>query len=226
VILLRISSAILISTILGSLLGFSLSYYFFDSRIQNIQSELVQISDNVNNVNLTSNNNLDLISIIQNNIKSTEDNINNLYSELINYSEELENVETEILELHENISTIQFNLEDSNNNIVFLNNSLKNIESKKWHLIQNLVGNTDEYKRIQLSGESIRINWAMVGISPSSWIDMDIYFDNGTLWYSAGSSGIQGSFENEVPLEVQGDYTLWIKVSGITWWKVEILTYS
>ena len=83
----KIGSAILVSIIFGALLGFGVSYLFFNVQIQNLNSTVTNLTSQLGNVE-------DNVSYIQNNLTNVENNIAEAQSDIIILNSTLENIET------------------------------------------------------------------------------------------------------------------------------------
>ena len=137
----------------------------------------------------------------------------------------VDNFNDEVDNIQEGFSDVESSLFEVRTEVSTLNASFIEIFTGSWHIVESLTGTSDKYLTSHLKGERIKIYWSMDGEHPNSWIDIKIYYSNGTLWQSAGSSGIFGVFENEANLEISGEYIVWIRVNDINLWKVEILEY-
>jgi len=152
----KIISTILISTILGSIIGFSLSYITFNSQIQSLRNDLT-----------------------------------NIQSEM-----------------------------------AALNSTINEINSREWHLATSIMGNTDAITGMfTIKGKSIRLRWAMRGVSSDSWIVIAIYFSNGTLHSSRGSSGVYGSFACDIDVQETGSYYLNMTIYNVERYWIWIWDY-
>lgn len=83
----KIGSAILISTILGSLIGFGISYFFFNVQIQNLNLTVTNLTSQLGYVE-------DNVSNIQSNLTSVENDVVKAQSDIIILNSTLENIET------------------------------------------------------------------------------------------------------------------------------------
>jgi archaellum component FlaC len=222
---LKIGSAILISTILGALIGFGISYIYFNTQIEIFQTQLSAVNDKFNDLNSTINTIDEEIYFVQDNLTITKNNLDNVRNDINNLNSTVNNFESTLTVFQEDLTNLELNVSEATSAITDLNSSLENLDVAKWFTIESLTGTSDEYHRLQFKGEEIKIYWSMVGQSPSSWIEIKIYDSNGTLWQAAGSSGVYGVFEKEMDLNIPGEYSIWIKVYDINWWKIEFLEY-
>jgi prefoldin subunit 5 len=222
---LKIGSAIFISTILGALIGFGISYLYFNIQIQIFQNQLSVVNNNFFDLNSTINIIEEKIYFVQDNLTITKNNLNNARNDIQNLNSSMNNYESVVNIFQEDLTSFELNLSDVSSTISDLNSSLENLDVAEWHEIESLSGTSDEYHRLQFKGEELKIYWFMVGQTPNSWIEIKIYDSNGTLWQEAGSSGVYGVFEKEMVLNIPGEYSIWIRVSDVDWWKAEFLEY-
>jgi hypothetical protein len=222
---LKVGSAILISTILGSLLGFGVSYFYFSTHLGILQTQVSKVNVKFYSLNSTVDSIKDAVLNIQEDLRSTQNELINEITNIDELNNTLTNYENIVSILEDYLTNLENELFEAQSDITSINSTLEENFSRKWYSVKRLSGSSDRYLGLQLSGEKIRIYWFMDGQSSSSIVDIKIYFSNGTLWESAGSSGVIGIYEKEMLLQEVGDYMLWIRVSDINLWQVEILEY-
>jgi hypothetical protein len=228
----KIVSAILVSTLLGAFIGFGLSYLFFNSHIQNLNSNVESLENTIdmignsvssikNNVTTMKNN----ISSIENTVTNLQDNLITIHTDIAEFGSNLSDVEVLVDIFQVNLVNVETELGKAQSDITNLNSALEEIETREWHLIFSETSNFHYFTRIKPKGDNLRIVWSMTGTTNSK-IEIKLYFhDNGSLFYSTGSSGIYGSYAVELQLEYPKDYSLWILTENVDWWIIEVFDY-
>lgn len=99
-------------------------------------------------------------------------------------------------------STLQEGMNRLSSNFEGLNSTVEIMENRTWHEAFYIESSGDvTTNTFLIKGKWTRIRWAALGEYSGSWILIGIYFANGTLYTSRGSSGVLSSYacDLEIP---------------------------
>lgn len=196
---------VLIALLIGLGGGYVLGYAIYQPQLQNLQNDLDDMNDNLDNLS----NDLDNAQSSDTTLKTRLDTIN---SSLTNAQLSL--------------TTLQNQLTLSNSRLSSLNSTVEGIENRSWHSVWSSSGSanvTSGY--FQLKGKMFQIGWGYYASYTDCWIDITLRFQNGTICWENGSSGIFGAYDSEGPVEETGQYYVSVRVSNYVNWMVLIYDF-
>ena len=72
-------------------------------------------------------------------------------------------------------------------------------------------------------GGDLRVRWIVQGFNASAEVDFALFFANGTLLTTRGSSGTFSDFADEIPIEEPGNYFINVYTNNaVDWYLVAI----
>jgi hypothetical protein len=98
-------------------------------------------------------------------------------------------------------------------------------QSVDWHLVTYLKGNSSLVTgTFIMRGKEARLYWWMAGEGPNSWINIGVYFPNGTFYASRGSSGVTSNLSSDILIETS-NYYFNVTVFQVNQWTVAVWDY-
>lgn len=112
-----------------------------------------------------------------------------------------------------------------------LSEKVNSIENCSFHLVYGHVvdteasNNTFDSSTFKIKGETVMVRWRMDALRTDDWIQIMLYFENGTVFAVRGSSGIYGDYSNNVDIK-PGTYYVHIRTSSsVSGYRLYIFDY-
>jgi len=158
--------------------------------------------------------------IYQPQIQNLQEDLNNLNDKLDTINSTLRNTQSSVMSLQNELSTL-------NSEVTSLNSTVETMENRTWHEAYHIDATSDvRTDTFLIKGKWVRIRWYMLGEYSSSWIDIWIYYSNGTLYADRGSSGIFSSYACDLAIvEPNTEYYLEIETYEVTEYSITIWEY-
>lgn len=204
----KLISLVLIVLIGGLGGGYGLNYVIYQPQIQNLHDDINALNDRFGTINTT-------LGSTQTSVTSLEDELNMLNSDIANLNS---TVESSVTSIHD-----EMNILDSD--LTSLNSTLEMIENRTWHEVYSVSASSDMTSGIfQLKGREFKISWYGISAYTDGWLEINLYFSNGTMDSYWGSSGVWTAMDAELWLVEVGDYYLEILTYQTDYW-VSVLDY-
>lgn len=216
--------ALFLIALLGGLFGgFGLGYIIYQPQIQNLQEDLSNLNNRLDTFNSTLANTQSSVTSLQNQLTSLNSEITQLNSTINNMQSSITSIQTQLSSLQSQLSSLQNQLQSINVRLTSLNTTITQIENRRWHQVSFISGTGNQTTGyFQLTGKMFHIAWGYNALYTDSWIEIILRFQNGTIDWINGSSGVFGAFDAEGPIEQVGSYYLDIIVSSSVDWLVYI----
>jgi hypothetical protein len=123
------------------------------------------------------------------------------------------------------IQNLQNEMNTLNSDLTRLNSTIEIIENRTWHEAHSLTASSDMISGIfQLKGREVKISWHGISDYTDAWLEIYLYFSNGTQYGYWASSGVWTAMGAEIELVLSGDYYLEI-VTYLTDYYVSVWDY-
>jgi len=203
---------VLIALLIGLGGGYALGYVIYQPQLQNLQNDLNDIGDDLDNLSNDLDNMGNRLDTFNSTLKDTQSSVVTLQDQLNS--------------LQNQLTTLQNQLTSLNSKLASLNSTVEGIENRSWHSVWSSSGSanvTSGY--FQLKGKMFQIGWGYNALYADCWIEITLRFQNGTICWFNGSSGIFGAYDSEGPVEETGQYYVSIRVSNYVNWMVLIYDF-
>jgi len=217
-------SVIIVSTILGSLIGYNLSYSVLNSKIEDLENQFSNAFSEMNSSLSTLSSEIDSITLT---LDSVQTELNNTKSNASNMNARVSDMASNIENLNSLINNVRAEISQAEEEIGQLGSSISGIESKTWHLAY-IFSRSNESKKgdvFTIKGDAIRISWIFGGQVSSAEIRIGLYFQNGTLYMWIGLSGFWSALANDISIKEVGEYYLFVDVYLANYWVVSVWDY-
>jgi len=207
--------AIIISIILGGLLGFGLTYIALSTQISAINTTINDLEDELENTHVT-------IQNLNNSISENFQSVNEDIDEINNSVNDLQtDLSTYITQTHIQISTLTSSI---TNNVNLLQQQIDDLKIE-WEYI-GIWTASDDIRTTSFSARTeLRIQWWLDGQSWDSFVYVRIYHVNGTFIHAVGSSGWLSSNFADIQID-PGMYYLDITAYNVNVFFVDLWTHK
>lgn len=114
---------------------------------------------------------------------------------------------------------LQNALTAASNDLKSVSQTVNQVASQSWHKVYSHTVSTGAASNnltstaFQIKGRTANLRWYVTG-SPTDWIEITVFYQNGTVLSNRGSSGIYGSFACDIPIFQPGQYYVGIQTAG------------
>jgi len=152
--------------------------------------------------------------------------IQNLQNDLTNLNDRLDAINSTLRNMQSSVTSLQNESSILDSEVASLNSTVETMENRTWYKTYSIEGSGDvTTDTFLIKGEWVRIRWYMSG-QYYSWIMINIYYSNGTLYTNRGSSGIFSSYACDLEIEEPNtEYYLEIKTYNVTEYLVAVWDY-
>ena len=183
---------IVVSVVLGAILGFSMSYMMYDNRIAALDMSQRELQNMVNDLQSD-------LTETTNSLADTNNSVFEIQSQLQLTKDNVTSLNTYTMALNNSLQNIQDDLDER----------IDSLENQKWNLLNYWESDTHlKSEPFFVQGTKLKIKWWMTGTLFNSRVIIKLYFSNDTFVDAVGSSGYYGSFYCEIPLNESGYYYL------------------
>lgn len=170
--------------LLGGLAGgYGLGYVIYQPQIQNIQDDLMNLSNEFASIN----------------------------SSLIDTHTSMASLEDEADTLRTDVTSLEDEMDTLGSDLANLNSTVKVAENRTWHEVYSAAASSDMASgTFQLKGSEVKISWFGLSDYTDAWLEIDLCFSNGTVYSLWASSGVYVAMDAEIFLRQAGDYYLGI----------------
>jgi hypothetical protein len=183
---------IVVSVVIGAILGFSMSYMMYDNRIATLEMSQRELQNMANDLQSD-------LTETTNSLADTNNSVSEIQSQLQLTKDNVTSLNTFTMALNNSLQNIQDDFDER----------IDSLENQKWHLLNYWEKDARFVTEpFFVQGTQLKIKWWMTGDILSSRIIIRIYFSNDTFVNALGSSGYYGSFFCEIPLDESGYYYL------------------
>jgi len=210
---------VLIALLVGLGGGYVLGYAIYQPQLQNLQNDLKNMGDDLDDLSNRLDNlhdRYDWVDVTLRNTQSTVTTLNTWH-----YT-----VDSSLADAQSSLAALQIEVPNLWYLMVSLNSTVEGIENRSWHSVWSSSGSanvTSGY--FQLKGKMFQIGWGYNALYADCWIEITLRFQNGTICWFNGSSGIFGAYDSEGPVEETGQYYVSIRVSNYVNWMVLIYDF-
>jgi uncharacterized protein YoxC len=184
-------TVIIVSILLGGLLGTATSYIYYSPKIDELDSQTQWISTEITD--------------IDSRLKTIQNSVNEI-SNLNQLSSQVESLDDAINELSDRL----INLENSIDQITY-----SETETPDWHYVTFIDENNDTIKPFYLSGNEVRLRWSYSADTSEAGVIFQIYYENGTLHSFRSAYGMWSADASDINLHEPGYYYIIPNYTGL-----------
>jgi hypothetical protein len=208
--------AIIVSIVLGGLLGFSLTYAVLTNQISALKTTLNNIENELADTNVT----------IQNINNSVLANFRSVNEDLVNLNVSIDDLQ-DSLSAHKAQTQTQMSILTSSitNNVALLQQQIDDMKIE-WEFIGSWRETTSFSTVSFMVRNELWLQWYMDGKSWDSYVYIRIYYENGTFYDAVGSSGWLAANYADIYIKNSGTYYFDIQVYMVNDFFVNAWTYK
>ncbi len=218
---------VLVALVIGLGGGYGLGYMIYQPQVTNVQNSLDELTARLDDLNSTILGNQqdldDRLVTVNSSATSLQSQLTSVESEIIQLNSTLNTVGSSVTFIQNQLISLQNQLSSLNTRLTNLNATVNQIENRTWHVLWSSSGSSNATSGyFQLKGKTFHIGWSYNALYTNCWIEISLRFQNGTIYWIDGSSGVYGAFDAEGPTEQAGLYYLVIRVSSNVDWGVVV----